>query len=371
MKRGHYAIIISAGLLSMSACSHDKSSNMGQGTPEIDVTEAIVKPVTIHKTYPGVLSSNQKVELVARVNGYLKSKPFESGSFIKKGTVLFTIEDGTYRDAVTRAQSAVESAKSNLDYAQTRYNAMAEALKSDAVSRMEVEQAKSTLEECKSNLSSSQAALQTARTQLGYCTVVAPFDGHITNSNYDVGAYLGGEGSPVVLATIYDDKYLVANFSIDDATALQAFRRNMEKGNVDYTRIPVKFSDETSHPYTADFSYLAPDVNTSTGTIRVQAKIDNADHELRSGMYCEVALPVEEESAAVLVRDASIGTDQLGKYVYLVNDSNRVVYTPVTVGETIDDTMRIVTKGIDGGDRYVTKALLKVRDGETVKPVNR
>ena len=81
-------------------------------------------------------------------------------------------------------------------------------------------------------------------------------------------------------------------------------------------------------------------------------------------------LPYAVDPKAILIKDASIGTDQKGKYVYVVNDDNKVVYTPIEVGELIDDTMRIVTEGLTPDSRYVTKALLKVRDGMTVKPID-
>lgn len=86
-------------------------------------------------------------------------------------------------------------------------------------------------------------------------------------------------------------------------------------------------------------------------------------------MYVSIDLPYGTEPKAILIRDAAIGTDQLGKYVYLVNDSNKIVYTPIEIGQLYQDTLRIVTKGLTPNDRYVTKALLTVRNGQTIKPV--
>ena len=85
-------------------------------------------------------------------------------------------------------------------------------------------------------------------------------------------------------------------------------------------------------------------------------------------MYVKVNLPYGRIPDAVLVQDAALGTDQLGKYLYMVNDSDKVVYTPVTVGPLYHDSLRVIEKGISPNDRYVTKGLLKVRDGKTVKP---
>ncbi len=101
----------------------------------------------------------------------------------------------------------------------------------------------------------------------------------------------------------------------------------------------------------------------------LKAELDNSYGELKDGMYANITLPYAIVPDAILVKDASISTDQAGKYVYVVNDSNKVVYTPIKTGELVRDSMRIVTSGLTPQSRYVTQALLKVRDGMEVKPI--
>ncbi|MDE6702326.1 MAG: efflux transporter periplasmic adaptor subunit, partial [Muribaculaceae bacterium] len=181
--------------------------------------------------------------------------------------------------------------------------------------------------------------------------------------------FLAGAGSPVVLATIYDDAKMNANFSIEDSRYLELIKNFKDSiDDIDYSKMPVNFSEVLPHSYTGDLSYMAPRIDTSTGTMVLQASIDNPYNELKDGMYATVSLPYAFEPSAILIKDASIGTDQLGKYIYVVNDSNKIVYTPIEVGETVNDTLRIVTRGIKPGEKYVTKALLKVRDAQTVAP---
>lgn len=368
MKKTLIFAAMAAALATAASCSRSHTSS-AESMESVDVAYPVVDSVTLYKNYPGTLSANRQVQLVARVNGYLQSKTYASGDKVRQGDVLFTIEASKYADAVAQAQSAVKTAQADLEYARTRYNALSEALKSDAVSRMEVEQGRNALAEAEATLASARAALVTAQTQLSYCTVRAPFDGHVSAGNYDVGAYVGGEAQPVVLAEIYEDESMTANFSIDDAGALSALQRNIESNVIDFGRMPVAFSDTLAHDYTAALSYLAPDVDVSTGTLLLQAKIANPYGELRSGMYVSVNLPVGVAPRAVLVKDASIASDQLGKYMYVVSDSGRVVYTPVVTGALVRDSLRIIESGIGPRDRYVTKALLKVRDGMEVKPV--
>lgn len=352
-----------------TSCHKKDDAHASQAPLTVDVASPIVDSVVLHKIYPGYLTAAQKVDLVARVDGYQMSHPYQGGDFVKKGTLLFTIEDKNYRDAVAKAEAALANAQSSYEYASSQYAAMKEALASDAVSQMEVLQAKNAMESASAEIKTAQAALRTANTSLSYCTVTAPCDGHVTSSVYNDGTYLAGAGSPVVLATIYDDAKMTANFAIEDSRYLELIKAFKDSTDgVDYSQMPISFSEALPHDYTGDLSYMAPRIDKSTGTMVIQASVQNPYNELKDGMYTTISLPYAFDRHAIMVKDSAIGTDQLGKYLYVVNDSNRVEYTPIETGETVNDTLRIVTKGITPQSRYVTKALLKVRDGMEVTP---
>lgn len=369
------AILLSAAVAcavcAAQSCSRGSGKPAADERPAVEVARPTVDSVVLRKTYPGYLSASREVDLVARVDGYLLSHPYKAGDRVRRGDVLFTIEDGNYRDAVDRADAALQTARAALDYNSSRYSAMQRALSSDAVSEMEVTQARSAMEQARADVESATAALRTARTQLSYCTVRAPFDGRISSVLYDIGAYLSGSAQPVALAKIYDDATMLVNFAIDDAAYLNMMQSATEQLGIDMRHIPLAFSDTLPGSYTCDLSYMAPSVDKSTGTLNMQGTTDNPRGELRSGMYTEISLPYDVEPHALLILDAAVGSDQLGSYVYTVNDSDRVVYTPVRLGESVADSLRIVTSGLDASDRYVTRALLKVRDGMEVKPVLR
>ncbi len=364
-------IAASALALCLPAMSCSKSDRKAAADPAMTVTVAtpVVDSVVLTKTYPGYLYTNQTVNLVARINGYLTSKPYKGGTYVRKGQVLFTIESQPYIDAVNRAKADLETSKANNVYAQRQYEAVKKALESNAVSKMEVEQARSNYEQSLAAISSAKASLQSAETTLSYCTVRAPFDGLVSDPTADVGTYLAGAGSPVTLATIYDDSKMTAVFSIEDARYASIVTDRHNGLGADYTRMPIRFSDKMSHGYTADLSYTAPAVDTSTGTLTVKAGVENPDHELKAGMYFTIDLPYAVDPNAILVQDAAISSDQRGKYLYTVTDSSTIAYTPVEVGQLVADTMRVVKSGLRPGDRYVTSALLKVRPGMRVKAV--
>lgn len=344
-----------------------KKETVGEAGPqEVSVAVPEIDSVIVRKSYPGYLTAHNEVELVARVDGNLLSKPENPGEPVKKGTVLFRIDPTTYRNQVAQAQASLDNARAGYDYYAKEYEAMKGAIKG-AVSEMEMLQAKSNMEEAAAQIRNYEAALNTARQTLGYCTITAPFDGRVTVSAYDPGNYIAGGAQPVALATIYDDAKVFANIEIDNASYIKIVENKHE--GLGLERIPVAFGENLTHQYTADLTYMAPNIDRTTGTIMLRGLIDNPYGELKSGMYVTIDMPLEHLDSAILIEDAAIGTDQLGKYIYVVNDSDQVIYTPIEVGEVVNQTKRIVTKGISPDTRYVTKAMLKVRDGEKVKPI--
>lgn len=357
-----------AVVLATASCGSKTSHKESAPAPDIEVAAVKVDSVTIYKSFPGTLSADASVNVVARVNGNITGKYYTSGDIVKKGQTLFTIESTSYADAVKQAEASLATARSNYDYATRRRAAMEKAYASDAVSEMELEQSRSDERQAAASIKSAEAALSTARTNLGYCTVTAPIDGRAGDNTLSVGNYVAGGGSPVVLCEIYDNRNVTATFAIEDVSLVDDVNKALE---TDRNNIPVSFGQPTDHSYTASLTYVAPDMNSSTGTMQLKAKIANPYDELRPGMFVNVSLPTGVDPQAILVRDASLSTDQLGKYLYTVNDSNKVVYTPVQTGDLVGDSLRIITSGLHPGDRYVTSAMLKVREGMTINPIEK
>lgn len=362
--------LITLSVFVLASCKGKKQPTETQA-PSISVTTPEVKDITLTKDYPGYLSSELMVNLVARVNGYLQTSHLVAGSKVKKGDLIFVIEPDTYKDNVTQAEAALKTSKAQLDYARSNYERMKEAAKSGAVSQIQVLQAQSTVAEMEASVRNAEAGLNTARTNLSYCYIRAPFDGRITRASYDIGNYINGAAQPVTLATLYKDDLMYVNFNIEDN---QFMKMMITAAQNDSTvklpeTISVHLGDNGRQNYTGRLDYLSPNVDLSTGTLNVRANLDNKDGELKSGLYVTITLPYSEKKDAVLVRDASIGTDQLGKYLYIVNDSNIVRYRHIEPGQLVDDTLRQVISGIEPNERYVTTALLKVRDGMSITPI--
>ncbi len=369
MKAQHIMAALGAVLLATSCHKQAQTDSAPQAMP-VDVSIVGTDSLTLFRQYPGTLIANRTSDAVAKVNGTLSAPLYNAGGLVKEGQVLFTISSDIYTNNLQSAEAQLATAISNNKYAEEHYQAVSKAFEKNAVSQMEVAQALNNRDQSRAAVSSARAAVAEARRKLSYCTVRSPLTGHVTYNMLSKGAYVTGESAPVKLATVYQDDECIATFTIEDASFLRMFENPNNRDLIDYKAIPIDFQEKLPHTYTADLNYLSPNVNTSTGTIELQAMVKNPHYELKAGMYCTIRMPYKVDPNAIVIRDAAISTDQLGKYVYVVNDSNKVVYTPIQVGELAPgDTMRIVTKGLKPGDRYVTSAMLKVRDGMTVQPI--
>ena len=368
MKKLMYIFLVFSVL---TGCKEKKDAGAMKGMPTlaISVAKPIVKDITLTKDYPGYLTTEKTVNLVARVNGTLQSVSYAPGGRVKKGQLLFVIEPTLYNDKVAQAEAELKTAQAQLEYARNNYSRMKEAVKSDAVSQIQVLQSESSVTVGVAAVSNAEAALSTARTNLGYCYVRAPFDGTISKSTVDIGSYVGGSLQPVTLATIYKDDQMYAYFNVADNQWLEMSMNNQQPTKDLPKKIMVQLGKEGTESYPATLDYLSPNVDLNTGTLMVRANFDNPQGVLKSGLYVSITLPYGEADHAILVKEASIGTDQLGKFLYAVNDSDIVHYRHIEIGQLINDTLRQVLGGLSPQERYVTEALMKVRDGMKIKPI--
>ena len=164
---------------------------------------------------------------------------------------------------------------------------------------------------------------------------------------------------------------MFAYFNIEDNQYLTMRITSKEWNEALPKKVYINMQEDMFPEIEATPNYISPYVNLKTGTLMLRAVFDNQDSDLKSGMYCTVSLPYGEDDTAILIPDASTGTDQLGRYIYVVDDNNTVSYRHIETGEIINDSLIQVTSGLMPGELFVTKALLKVRAGMKVEPINK
>ena len=364
-------IIVLSTILLFFSCKGKSNKNNNNPIPKVSVARPYVMPIVLHKDYPGYLLSNNIVDVVSRVSGYVTLQNFSSGQYINEGDLLYIIEPTVYENEVKKAEANLKSAQASLDYYENNYQRMLEASKSNAISQIDLIQAETHVRTAKANVQTAEANLKTAQNTLSYCYVKAPISGTLTTSGAGEGEYVSGsDGSPFKLTTNYNNDPMYVYFNIEDNQYLTIKMSSENWESSLPNKVYVSMQEGRFPPIEATPNYISPFVNLKTGTLTLRALFENSKYELKSGMYCTVSLPYGEVDNAILIPDASTGTDQLGRYIYVVDKNNTVSYRHIEIGEIINDSLIHVKSGLNPDEQFVTKALLKVRSGMKVEPIN-
>ena len=357
-----FSIICVISILLFAGCSKSKKQQETPQAPSVAVDHPQLRTVIYTFEYPGYLQAEQTVHLVARVSGYLESYQFTPGQRVHEGQTLFVIEPQPYKDKVTQAEANVESSKSKLAYTKASYERM-QAVKTKAISEIDYLQAQSDYGEALAAYEEARSQLSLANINLSYCIVKAPFSGRISRNMIDPGNIVGTDADNSALATIYKDNqmYLYFNMAYPDFARLP---QNTPSA------LPVTIQDVNNPEKTwvAALDYSSPNIDLNTGTLSLRAIARNPNGELLSGMYVKVIVPYKSVPKAIVIPESSLGTNQGGRYVYLVGPDDTIVFRQVEVGVLTPDGMREITGGLTLEDRYVTKALINVRPGMKIKP---
>ncbi|MCB1884795.1 MAG: efflux RND transporter periplasmic adaptor subunit [Geminicoccaceae bacterium] len=328
--------------------------------------EADIKPQT---EFSGRVEAVDKVELRARVEGFLEARLFEEGAEVEKGQKLFTIEKGPYEASLAEAQAALASARADYDLAQQEQKRQKELVSRRAVAQAQLDQANAQLAGAEAAIKSREAALRTAQLNVSYTDIKAPIDGKIGRAAYSVGDLVGPSSGP--LATIVSQDPIYATFTITQRQLLQA-RQEMRDEGVDPSRftIRLRLADGSLYDKTGTIGFIGNQVDPNTDSLTVRAKLPNPDGDLIDGQLVQVIAETEKASQVLVVPQKAVGLDQIGRYVLTVGKDDTVAQTRVEVGETTGPDV-IVTKGLKPGDLVITEGLQKARPGSKVNPTRK
>lgn len=370
MKQLLYIALASIALF--SGCKKHHSGTPMMPVPEVLVNTPVRQSVTYSYEYPAYLEAVQTVNLVARVSGFLEKIQYIPGQAIKAGTTLFIIEPQPYLDQVNAARAQLKSMEAKLIYAKAQYEKMKEARPSQAVSEIDYIQAESGYQAALAGILDAKAQLNVAETNLSYCYIKAPFDGRTSRNLMDKGNFVGGSVQPVTLATMYKDNDMYAYFNM----AYSEFQHlppvsSAEKQKTSPMSIIITDATEPNKKWSGKLDYTSPNVDQQTGTVSVRAIVPNPEKELISGMYVKINVPYKQVKDALLIPETSIGTNQAGRFVYIIGKNDQITLQPVKVGVLEAGGLREIISGLKADERYVVEAMMSVRPGMTVKPVTR
>ncbi len=359
-----------APLLVLAACGQD-NQYVAPPPPQVTVAAPLQQPVTRYLEATGNTASINTTDLVARVQGFIQEIHYKDGDEVKEGAALFTIEPEPYKLKLEQAQAAEAGAQASLKQTEAEYDRQADLASRQVASKAALDNATANRDSARAKLLQAQADTKTAAINLGYTQVKAPFDGIVTARQVSIGQYVGASGTPTVLATIVQTHPIYVNFNISEQDVLR-IRENMARRGItrdDLKTIPVEIGlqTESGYPHRGSLDYAAPNVDQSTGTLLVRGIIENADHVLLPGYFVRVRVPAPQQTTALLVPDVALGADQGGRYVLVVNKDNVVEQRKVEVGP-LQDTLRVIEKGLMPDERVVVAGIQRAIPGQKVDP---
>ena len=352
----------------LSACQNESPETPAQAgagappPPAVTTAKVLNEEVELWKVYTGRLESAEMVELRPRVSGYIDSVVFKEGSFVKKGELLFKIDDEPFKAEVRRLEAELKSAQAQIALAQRDVKRASSLKQTNAISQEQVDNRNTQLIKAKADADGIQAALQNAKLNLGYTDVTAPISGHISRANITQGNYVSQGVS--ILTTLVSSAEIHAYFDVDEETFMSLGKS--DNGQVG-AKAELQLAGESAYPHQGKIDFIDNQIDPLTGTIRLRAAFSNNAGTLTSGMFARIRMKVGPSTQAILIDETSISSDLNNKYVLVVSDQNIAEYRAVKLGSR-KGNLRIIDSGLSEGDVIIVKGIQRVFPGTPVTP---
>lgn len=327
--------------------------------PVVSVITVANQPVYDEQSYVGRIQSPQVVRLQARVTGFLEAQAFKDGQTVKKGQLLYVIEQPPYQALVDQAKAVIAQAQAQAHNAQLTLSRAQALLHTAAGVQQSVDVAQAAASSDQAAILNAEAQLETAQINLGYTEIRAPIDGVIGATSVNVGNVVGPQTG--VLATIVSEDPMYVSFALPMVDVLKDRARGAQLD------LEVMLPDGSTYGHSGVVDFVGNQVTTSTDTLAWRATIPNPDHALSDGEYITVILRARRAKMQIVIPLAAMVADQLGSYVLEVGPGNVVRRRNVTLGTQSNTTVPVLS-GIVPGDKIITEGIQAVHPGMVVNP---
>lgn len=328
----------------------------------VAVVKAERRPIAKTLDFVGRVEAINKVEIRARVEGYLEAVLFKEGDLVKEGAPLYRIERGLFEAAVGQAQGALERSKGSVVLAQQQLARAQELLKKQAGTEVARDQAVAAEQSARGNVMTDQANLKTAEINLGYTDITAPITGKVGKTNITKGNVVGPNTGPLTVIVSQDPMYV--SFPVSQ----REFLRTQEAGrqaNVPSIKVRIRFADGTMYDQTGSINFVDVTVDRATDTVLVRGTLPNPKGSLVDGQLVRVLLESGTPEEKILVPQSALIADQEGVYVFVVDNGKAAVKRVKTSGASGTDV--VIDDGLSGGEEVIVQGLQGVRPGVPVK----
>jgi membrane fusion protein (multidrug efflux system) len=353
-------------VLLLGGCRGETDAEPGtSGTPPaVVVVNASTKPVDEEAQFVGRVVAENKVELRARVEGFLKERKFTEGQQVAVGELLFVIEPDQYESVVLQRQADVAKAEADAKNADAQLARGEELLKTKNISQAQVDELRAAAGIADASIAQAKAALAAAELDLGYTEVKAPIAGAIGLARYTIGNLVGPASGP--LATIVSRDPIYVQFPLTQRALLVAKRDVEEKGgDPSKVVVRVRLPDGSLYDQPGHLNFVDVTTDPGTDTVTLRAAFPNPDGILVDGQYVGVTVQAGEPRSAIVIPQASLQVDQQGVFVMVVDGDNKAQIRRIrTAQQTGPDV--VVTEGLKEGELVITEGVQKIRPGQVV-----
>jgi len=377
MKGRFLSVLLCVGLplaAGTAGCTRPASKQGAPEPPAVPVSKPVEQSVTDYVDFTGRTDAVESVDVRARVTGYLIKTPFEEGSEVKAGDLLFEIDPRPYQAQLDQAEGQLTLNKAQYDLATTTYARDRRLSTSQAISQEELERSKAAVTEAAARIKAYQASLEVYKLNLAFTRVTSPLDGHVSRYYVTRGNLVNQDMTLLTTVVSLDPMY--AYFDLDEPTLLRV-RRAINEGTIKPPEkgklsVLMGLHGEDGFPHQGTVNFVNNQVNPTTGSISIRGvfanpKPKNGRRLLSPGMFVRIRLPIGQPAPALLVIDRAIASDQGLKYVYVVDAEDKAQYRRVTTG-ALQNGLRVIREGLKPGERVIVGGLQQVRPRMQVQP---
>lgn len=347
-------------LLLAAGCHHEAPPPMTPPPALVVAATAVAEDVPLYLDEIGRTVARERVSIQPQVTGRITKIHFTDGQDLKAGDLLFTIDPRPYQAQLDAAEANLAQSKAVADLARLEFERAKTLLEKKALSQQEFDSAKNALAVDEARIQQNQAAIESTKVDLDYCSIKSPIDGRAGQRLVDMGNVVSANSGSLLVIQKLDPIY--ADFTVTE-NDLPKVQKNMAAGTL---RVEVRLPDDTEAPRSGDLTFVDNAVADGTGTVRLRATLTNADHHFWPGQFIRARLVLATSKNAVMIPAEASQMSPTGPFVYVIKGDSTTELRPVTLGQRQEDRV-VVQQGLSAGDRIVLKGHAGIMPGAKVR----